>query len=137
MCMLGINNRDGPSGISLFFITHGYNIDAVQVKDIDDPSPEDPLPSQRTDDDQPPPILVTDDTGETEEEYTVEKIIGTSTLRGRRVVLVKWEGYANPTWEPLENFKETAALDAFEALHRDAETHDIGPISARSQRRRR
>ncbi len=49
-------------------------------------SPEDPLPSQKTDDGRPPPILVEDDIGEVKEEYIVEKIIGTGTLRGRRIV---------------------------------------------------
>ena len=43
------------------------------------------------------------------------------------MVLVKWVGYARPTWEPLGNFTETAALDKFKAIHGDAETYNIGP----------
>ena len=38
--MLAINNRNTtPAGLSPFFITHGYHIDAIQMKEIEDPSP--------------------------------------------------------------------------------------------------
>ena len=30
-------------------------------------------------------------------------------------MLVKWTGYAQPTWEPLSAFLETEALDRYEA----------------------
>ena len=34
-----------------------------------------------------------------------------------RKVFVKWQGYAEPTWEPLEEYKDTKALDNFETLY--------------------
>ena len=83
-------------------------------------------------------MLIINDTGDIEEEYTVKKIIGASIRRGRRITLVKWVGYASLMWEPLENFAETAALDTFEAIYGDAETHDVGPgPTARTRRRGR
>jgi hypothetical protein len=75
---------------------------------------------------QPPPIV----TELGDEEYGVEKILRAKTRgygRGsRREVLVKWLGYARPSWHPLSDFEETAALDAFEALYGSATTND-GP----------
>jgi len=38
-------------------------------------------------------------------------------MRNRTKLLVKWTGYSQPTWEPLNNFLDTAALDEFEAQH--------------------
>jgi hypothetical protein len=52
--------------------------------------------------------------GEAQEEFQVESVLAARGQRGRRQVLVKWEGYVQPTWEPLDNFQETAALEAFE-----------------------
>ena len=35
--------------------------------------------------------------------------------RGKtRQLLVKWTGYAKPTWEPLSALQDTTALDIFE-----------------------
>ena len=59
----------------------------------------DPLTSQTTDDTQPDPVLVGD-----EEEYEVEK----------KQYLVKWTGYAKPTWEPASAIEDTTALEAYE-----------------------
>jgi hypothetical protein len=35
----------------------------------------------------------------------------------RHEYLVKWTGYARPSWEPAENFAETIALDDFERMN--------------------
>lgn len=35
--------------------------------------------------------------------YIVEKILGTKTVKGKVMKLVKWFGYDEPTWEPEEN----------------------------------
>jgi hypothetical protein len=74
----------------------------------------DPLDSQVTDDSQPGPILI----GE-EEEYEVERILkGRTVRRGRvsqRQYLVKWTGYAEPTWEPASALQDVAALDTYES----------------------
>jgi hypothetical protein len=73
----------------------------------------DPLTSQTTDDSQPGPVLV-----ENEDEYEVEKILKERSIRrgrGRRKqYLVKWTGYAKPTWEPASAMEGVAALDVYE-----------------------
>jgi hypothetical protein len=85
------------------------------------PASSDPLPSQVVTEYQPPAI--TTDIGE--EEFEVEEILRARTRkigRGtRREVLVKWTGYARPTWEPLTNLENTIALDKFEARSRGGE----------------
>jgi hypothetical protein len=76
----------------------------------------DPLPSQETDDAQPPPLIP--QTEEHEEEYKVERILRAERKRVgrgfRREVLVKWHGYAEPTWEPRNELQNNTALDEFE-----------------------
>ena len=73
----------------------------------------DPLDSQITDDNQPGPVIVGD-----EEEYEIERILKDRTVRkgrgSRKQYLVKWTGYAEPTWEPADALQDTAALDAYE-----------------------
>jgi hypothetical protein len=76
----------------------------------------DPLPSQVQDDTQPPAIVPEDDP-DGEEEWQVEEILESRKTRGTTRVLVKWTGYAQPTWEPLSTFLETEALDRYEATH--------------------
>ena len=97
----------------------------------------DPLPSQEQDDAQPPPIVVLDEMGVEEPEYHVERILrATTKRRGRgsyRALLVKWVGYAKPTWEPLDNFRGVEALDSFERTYGSAETND-GPTPAQRKR---
>ena len=85
----------------------------------------DPMPGQETADPQPPAILV-----EGENEFTVEEIRAArwkAVGRGkRREVLVKWQGYLDPTWEPAREFADSAALDRFETLYGPVEDND-GP----------
>ena len=69
------------------------------------PASENAFPSQVTDDQRPPPIV----NEEGEEEWSVEKIIRTTNTRA----LVKWTGYAKPTWEPLRYIEDTEAYDKF------------------------
>ena len=91
------------------------------------PAATDALPSQERDDVQPPTVT----TGEGDLEYGVESILcyrSRQIGRGqRRECLVKWIGYARPTWEPIANFQDTLALDAFEAKFGNAEEND-GPV---------
>ena len=74
----------------------------------------DPFPSQSRDDSQNTPII---DTLE-EPEYEIESILRARTIkRGGglyRQALVKWAGWADPTWEPVEYIQEAKALDDFE-----------------------
>ncbi|KAI0991230.1 hypothetical protein K3495_g16957, partial [Podosphaera aphanis] len=87
----------------------------------------DPLPSQVRDDAQNPPLL---DNLE-EPEYEVEAILRARSIRrGRgtfRQALVKWVGWADTSWEPIENIKDTAALDDFENKYGPIETNDGPP----------
>ncbi|KAI0999784.1 hypothetical protein K3495_g8416 [Podosphaera aphanis] len=107
----------------------------------------DPFPSQVCDDAQNPPI--TDDLEEPE--YEVESILRARTVRrGRgsyRQALVKWVGWADPTWEPVINLKYTAALNTYEETYGPIETHDgpqeqsagifVGPAEKHTMEKRR
>ena len=76
----------------------------------------DPLPSQVQDDMQPPAI--TYDKGNpnsNEGEWHIDHIQDIKKTRRGTKLLVKWTGYVKPTWEPLESFLDTEALDRFEA----------------------
>jgi hypothetical protein len=68
------------------------------------------LPSQKNNDTQPPSIMVN-----SEEEYMVEKILDECRRRYGRghqlEYLVKWSGYAQPTWEAATALEEAQALD--------------------------
>jgi hypothetical protein len=94
------------------------------------PAGIDPFPSQIVIEAQPPPIVSEDG----EEEYEVEEIVRARTRKigrgSRREVLVKWTGYARPTWEPLASLENTAALDTFEERFGPAATND-GPSPGR------
>lgn len=86
----------------------------------------DPFPSQTRDDAQNPPII--DDLEEPE--YEVESILRARTIRrGRashRQALVKYVGWVEPSWEPVEYIKDTIALDKFEELYGNIDIND-GP----------
>ena len=99
------------------------DIHPVFHTDLLRPASRDPLPGQQSDDSQPDPVLI-----ESHEEYSVEEILcARQKRRGKgRQVLVKWTGYHDPTWEPLEELTDTAAMDDFELRYGDARTHD-GP----------
>lgn len=86
----------------------------------------DPFPSQINDDVQPPPVIpeavVNNDIKmTTEPEQFFEKILRAEKRKigkgFKRLVLVKWRGFAEPLWEPRENLEETEALDTFEAKY--------------------
>ncbi|KHJ34060.1 hypothetical protein EV44_g2434 [Erysiphe necator] len=97
-----------------------FHVDLIKI------AATDPFPSQIIDDEQPQPITpqisntinVSADTGE--EQY-VEKILRAENKkigRGyRQSLLVKWKGFAEPTWEPRQNLEDTEALDVFESLY--------------------
>lgn len=101
--------------------SHSYQLDTppgihnVFHSDLLRLAASDPLPSQSSDDSQPPAIVING-----EEEYGVEKILEDRYIRrGRgkvRQALVKWIGYAQPTWEPVSALADTAAWASYEAL---------------------
>jgi transposase InsO family protein len=90
------------------------------------PAATDPWPNQKNEPKEPPPII--SDKGE--EEYEVEEIVQCRTTQKNgkpiRQALVKWRGYTKPTWEPLEEFLDTSALDHFEAAYGPSNAND-GP----------
>jgi hypothetical protein len=95
---------DTPSGIHNVF-----HVDRLR------PAATDPLPSQLLDDPQPPAIQVDD-----AKEWLVKRILNERQKklpgqgsRTRHEYLVKWAGYANPTWEPATKLEDTAALDTY------------------------
>lgn len=77
------------------------------------PAATDPLESQTTDDIQPDAIEI-----EGDEEHEVEEIMDKRTIkkgRGKKTeLLVKWRGYARPSWEPYDALDNTIALDEYE-----------------------
>jgi hypothetical protein len=92
------------------------------------PAADDPFPSQTRVDWQPPAIIISDDGEET---FEVEAILDEREVRRgqgrRRELLVKWTGYAEPTWEPADAMEEVAALDEFERL-RGLESEEGGIV---------
>lgn len=76
--------------------------------------PADPFPSQLQDDTQPPPIHDGSDPL-----YAVEKVLRARKHRGRRQVLVKWQGYREPTWQPREDLRLTDAFKEFVRIFGD------------------
>jgi hypothetical protein len=96
--------------------SHSYRLDTppgihnVFHSNLLRPASYDPLPSQVQTDAQPGPQLVQNDL-----EYEVEGILQEKLVRRKRKFLVKWTGYARPTWEPEDALLETAALAAWEA----------------------
>lgn len=77
---------------------------------------DDPLPSQKQDDFQSPPTNAS--LPRVEQEFVVERIQKAEKRRRgrgfRRILLVKWQGQAEPTCEPRREMEDTTALDIFE-----------------------
>ena len=61
----------------------------------------------------------------------MESLLRARTVRrGRgkfRQVLVKWVGWIEPSWEPVDYIRETAALDKFEEKYGPIDTNDGPP----------
>ena len=74
-------------------------------------APEDPLPSQYVEDVEPPALIVNG-----VEEYEVEEICQHCCWGRGWQVLVRWKGYVEPTWEPVRDLADTAALEAYKGM---------------------
>ena len=69
---------------------------------------QNPLPGQLLLNNRPPVLLV-----DGELEYEVDEILDEKKGRGKgspTLCLVKWTGYADPTWEPEQALQDTLAL---------------------------
>ncbi|KAI0992761.1 hypothetical protein K3495_g15424, partial [Podosphaera aphanis] len=74
------------------------------------------LPGQILDDNQPAPAVLADGN-----EYEVDRILDQKKAPGKgnkKKYLVKWVGYAKPTWEPELFLKDTTALETWKSLPR-------------------
>ena len=60
----------------------------------------------------PLPVIV-----EGEEEWEVKEVLDSRSIRGRLHYLVKWRGFAAPTWEPGENLADVQAVDDYHKRH--------------------
>jgi hypothetical protein len=78
-------------------------------------APADPLPSQRQEDAQPGPAIAA--TEEEDEEFSIERVIRVDFMvwYGTTLpwALVKWTGYTEPTWEPLDEVEHSDAFGVF------------------------
>lgn len=78
---------------------------------------DNPLPSQQRDDEQIGPAILADDNED--EEWEIEKVlrVESSTWYGTRLkwALVKWSGYIEPSWEPLDEIQHSDAFGRFVA----------------------
>ncbi len=61
-------------------------------------------------------------------EYVVERILLSRTGEGGEEFLVKWLGYDDPTWEPLDNVKDSEALTRFTGIDDDGTR--VGVVAA-------
>lgn len=107
----------------------------------------DPFPSQKKDDVQNPPLI--DDLDSPM--YEIDEILRARTARkgrgSRREALVKWTGWADPTWEPVSALRHTDALKQYEDTYgpiaqNDGPAHDqfgmfVGPPEAATREHRR
>ena len=108
---------DTPLGIHLVF-----HVNLVKK------ATEDPLPSQLTIDNEPGMIFDTPENPSSvainsDGEYTIERILRHKLQGHGWHLLVKWLGWPEPTWEPLQQLQEMTALDAYEHL-----LHDTGSV---------
>jgi hypothetical protein len=108
-----------------------FHVNLVQLAN------KDKLPLQIQDDSQPPPILVDD-----EEEYYVDSVLDKQWKKigrgGRWEYLVKWTGWANPTWEPAHVLEETEAAQVYK-LQQEQQKEDQSdpePIKRRTNTHR-
>ena len=93
------------------------------------PATTSPLPGQVIHEPQPPALRIDDD-----DEYEVDEILAQKPARGgKQQYLVKWTGYARPTWTQASAMEDTLALDQWEARVRAGDA----VVGGRRRRRRR
>ena len=108
------NKHHGPYRVIQAIGTHAYELDLPDTVRKHRVFPvsllhlaaNDPFPGQIHG--PPPPVIVND-----EEEWEVEEILDSRRIRRKLQYLVKWRGFAEPTWEPEEFLEEAQAVDVF------------------------
>jgi len=108
------NKHHGPYRVIRAIGTHAYELDipnAIQKHrtipvSLLHAAADDPIPGQVI----PPPLPVI---VEGEEEWEVEEVLDSRRIRGRLQYLVKWRGFAAPTWEPEGSLAEVQAVDDY------------------------
>jgi len=108
------NKHHGPYQVIRAIGTHAYELDipnAIQkhrtfLVSLLHAAADDPIPGQVI----PPPLPVI---VEGEEEWEVEEVLDSRRIRGRLQYLVKWRGFAAPTWEPEGSLAEVQAVDDY------------------------
>jgi len=108
------NKYHRPYQVIRVIRTHAYQLDILNAIQKHRTFPvsllhaatDDPFPGQVI----PPPLPVI---VEGEEEWEVEVVLDSRRIRGRPQYLVKWRGFAAPTWEPEENLAEVQAIDDY------------------------
>jgi reverse transcriptase-like protein/integrase-like protein len=100
--------------------SHSYQLDVpgrihpVFHVDLLRPAAANPLPSQKTEDSREGPVLVDGHEEWRVERILDEKLVGRGKRRSRKL-LVKWVSYTTPTWEPVDNLKDTEAFQNWES----------------------
>jgi hypothetical protein len=117
------NQMEGPFSITRQ-IGNSFEVqlpESVKIHNVFAPDklrkdPEDPLPGQVND--PPDPVEV-----DGEEEYEVQEVLASRTLRGRLEYRIKWVGYdEDPEWYPASNVKN--------APHKLRDYHLANPTQA-------
>jgi hypothetical protein len=94
------------------------------------PAQSNPLPGQVIHESQPPALMIDEDG---EGMYEIDEILDQKKARGgKEQYLVKWTGYAKPTWTPASALEFTAALDDWKARVRTG----LEPVGGRKVRRK-
>ena len=75
------------------------------------------------------------DSEDSEEEYTVERIIESRTTKsGKTEYLVAWEGYEDQTWEPAKEMKKTEAYKEWAKANESKSTKDKTPAAKKASK---